>query len=132
VATGGSKPKKKPFMTVGVPGVKKPAQAPGTITNPTLARNPKETPLGAAPLGATLPGRPVSNVGSYLLKPTSDGYEILNETPDIIDKVHKDFLRKFQLPPALQPKYLRKPEVLDKNRANNISRGWRKPRSQQG
>jgi hypothetical protein len=36
------------------------------------------------------------------------------------------------LPPALQPKYLRKPQPLEGQRQKAISRGWRNPRSRQG
>lgn len=81
------------------------------------------------------PGRPVSNIGKYLIKPTAEldsGFEMVNFEPDMIKKVHQTYLKAGQLPPALQPKYLRKPEVLDSARAKNISKGWRKPRSQQG
>lgn len=81
------------------------------------------------------PGRPVSNIGKYLIKPTAEvdsGFEMINFEPDMIAKVHKTYLKAGQLPPALQPKYLRKPEVLDTGRAKAISKGWRKPRSRQG
>jgi hypothetical protein len=85
--------------------------------------------------GATPKGRPVSNLGDYILKPTASapsGTEMLNTEADIIGQVQNQYLKAFQLPPALQPKYLRKPEVLDNQRANAISKGWRKPRSRQG
>ena len=80
------------------------------------------------------PGRPAKNVGEYLIKPVAGektGFEVLNAEPNILERT-KEHLAKFELPPALQPKYLRKPEVLDKQRGLNISKGWRKPRSQQG
>jgi hypothetical protein len=82
--------------------------------------------------GAVPKGRPVSNIGQYLLKPTPEsptGVEMLNTEADLIGQVQKRYLTAFQLPPALQPKYLRKPEVLDTQRGRNISRGWRNPRS---
>ena len=50
----------------------------------------------------------------------------------MLKQVHEKYLKNGELPPSLQPKYLRKPEVLDANRAKNISKGWRKPRSRQG
>lgn len=81
------------------------------------------------------PGRPQSNIGKYLLKPTAEmdsGYEMINSDPDVLTRVHKQYLKAGQLPPALQPKYLRKPAVMDKQRGTAISKGWRKPRSQQG
>ena len=82
--------------------------------------------------GGGPPGRPPSNLGQYLIKPTNrsnTGYEMLNTEPDILGKVNEQYLRQGQLPLALQPKYLRKPEVLDAPRKRNISKGWRKPRS---
>jgi hypothetical protein len=89
-------------------------------------------------LGPPPPGRPVSNIGSYLLKPTAEvnsGFEMINADPNVLRQVHQKYLKAGQLPPALQPKYIRKPEVLEQGvtgRAKNISRGWRKPRSHQG
>ena len=83
-------------------------------------------------------GRPVSNIGRYLIKPTADdnsGWEMINSDPTILKQVHEKYLKAGQLPPALQPKYIRRPEVLEQGvtgRAKNISRGWRKPRSRQG
>jgi hypothetical protein len=75
-------------------------------------------------------GRPKSNLGQYLIKANPDsvsGFEMMNDVPDMVMRVQQH-LRAFELPPALQPKYLRKPAVMDTNRAKNISRGWRKPR----
>lgn len=102
-------------------------------------RRSRLLPVGAGSgrhtLGPAPPGRPISNIGRYLLKPTSEvdsGFEMINTDPNVLAQVHKRYLKAFELPPALQPKYLRKPEVLDKARANSISKGWRKPRSQQG
>jgi hypothetical protein len=86
-------------------------------------------------LGSAPPGRPTSNIGKYLLKPTAEintGWEMINADPNVLKMVHQKYLKGAMLPPALQPKYLRKPEVMDANRAKNISRGWRKPRSRQG
>ena len=77
-------------------------------------------------------GRPVSNLGDYIIKPTPDepeGAEILNNEPDLLAEVNKRYLKAFQLPPALQPSYLRRPEVQEKRRAQAISKGWRNPRS---
>jgi hypothetical protein len=82
--------------------------------------------------GAAAKGRPVSNIGQYLIKPTPSsptGSEMLNTEADVIGTVQQQYLKRFELPPALQPKYLRKPEVLDTGRAKAISRGWRHPRS---
>ena len=79
------------------------------------------------------PGRPESNVGRYLIKPTdkSDtGFEVLNADPTIIGQAHERYLKQYELPPALQPKYLRRPEVLDRSRRKEISKGWIKPRNQ--
>ena len=81
------------------------------------------------------PGRPVSRLGKYLLKPSSSlysGYEMLNTQPDVLKSVQEKFTKAKELPPALQPKYLRQPEVLDAGRRNAISRGWNRPNSFQG
>ena len=89
----------------------------------------------ASALGPPLPGRPVSNIGKYLIKPTAEvntGFEMINSDPNILKEVHQKYLKAFMLPPALQPKYLRKPEVMDHQRANAISRGWRDPRGRKG
>jgi hypothetical protein len=82
--------------------------------------------------GAVPKGRPVSNLGSYLLKPTPEapeGVEMLNTAADIVGQVQQRYLKAFQLPPALQPKYLRRPQVMETQRAKAISKGWRNPRS---
>ena len=86
-------------------------------------------------LDARGPGRPPTNIGSYLIKPTAEvdsGFEMINADPNILKQVHQKYLKAFMLPPALQPKYLRKPEVMEHGvlgRATNISRGWNAPRS---
>lgn len=77
-------------------------------------------------------GRPVRNTSRYVIRPTDrvpSGAEYLNVIPAAMKKVHEEYLAKHELPPALAPKYLRKPEVLDKQRANAISKGWRNPES---
>ena len=86
-------------------------------------------------LGPALPGRPTSNIGKYLIKPSAEidsGYEMINADPNILKMVHQKYLAAYQLPPALQPKYLRKPEVMDTGRAKAISRGWHDPRGRKG
>lgn len=105
----------------------------GAVVGTSPRKDPAQTALGAAPAG-----RPASNVGSYLIKPVADsltGFEMLNSTPDVLKSMHEKYLQAFQLPPALQPKYIRKPAVMEGGvlgRATNISRGWRKPRSRAG
>lgn len=87
---------------------------------------------GAVPGMQAAPGRPESNIGRYLIKPTdkSDtGYEMLNTTPQAVSQAEQQYLKQYQLPPALQPKYLRKPEVMERSRAKEISKGWIRPRS---
>jgi hypothetical protein len=92
----------------------------------------------SAALAPSPPGRPVSNVGKYLLKPTAEmdsGFEMINADVDVLTRVHKQYLKAGQLPPALQPKYLRKPEVMERGvggRATKISKGWRDPRGRKG
>lgn len=102
-----------------------------TATQPNAAPNrSKEIPLGRA-----APGRPTSNIGNYLIKPVDDqdtGFEMLNSEPKIITQINQQYMRKGQLPLALQPKYLRKPEVMEAQRAAAISKGFNKPRSHQG
>jgi hypothetical protein len=81
------------------------------------------------------PGRPATNVGQYLIKPTPEqhtGYEMLNTEPQVIGQVEEQFMKKWELPPALQPKYLRKPEIMENQRKKAISKGFVKPRSHQG
>lgn len=149
-----ARPKKKPFLTVGVPGarrtlgggttggasavfqpnllgtlgtkspVAKTQTVPGSAASPTESKSP-----GSAP-----PGRPPTNIGNYLIKPTdttTTGYEMLNEKPDLLDSVHKKFIEKFELPTHLRPTRFLSPE-LEHGRAMNISRGWRQPRSRHG
>jgi hypothetical protein len=144
------KPKKAvPYLTVGFGTKPKLLKQPPGMTEPPKQVSAKSKPAGVTspmvqvpaptttqlPVGEAPPGRPPSNLGNYLIKPTNrsnTGYEMLNTTPDALDAVNQQYLRKGQLPQALQPKYLRKPEVLDTARRKNISKGWRKPRSRQG
>lgn len=80
------------------------------------------------------PGRPAVNTRKFMVKPVAGertGFEVLNDAPSVLDQA-REKMATYDLPPALQPKYLRRPEVMDKQRGLNISRGWRKPRSQQG
>lgn len=102
--------KPKGMLQIGLPSSKKLLQKPG-------------------------PGRPQTLIGKYLVRPTAEdnsGWEMLRDDPSLLDQVHSKYLEKHELPPALQPKYLRRPEVLDKGRGKNISKGHNKPRSRQG
>jgi hypothetical protein len=103
------------------------------------------TPLGVTtnklPLGSAGPGRPPTNLGNYLIRPTAEsdtGYEMLNDQPKLLDEVEKKFLKIKQLPPGLaptklvNPQYTKRPQALEAGRKRAISRGFRKPRSQQG
>jgi hypothetical protein len=103
------------------------------------AGNPRPPGVAAAPAASVrpggAPGRPVSNIGKYLIKPTAEmdtGFELINADPNVLKEVHQKYLKAGQLPPSLQPKFLRKPEVMEAGRSKAISRGWRKPRSRQG
>ena len=83
------------------------------------------------------PGRPKSNVGQYLIKPvgpdrSKTGFEMLEKTPQAIKAAKENYLSKHELPPALQPQYIREPEIQARQRAKSISKGWVKPRSRQG
>lgn len=83
------------------------------------------------------PGRPKSNVGKYLIKPVGPnrshtGFEMLEKTPEAIKQAKEHYIDKHELPPALQPQYIREPEIQARQRAKSISKGWVKPRSRQG
>lgn len=96
------------------------------------AAGSRGTRSAASALGPATAGRPVSNIGKYLIKPTAEldsGYEMINTDPNVLKEVHRKFLSAATLPPALQPF---RPDVLEASRAKQISRGWRKPRSWQG
>lgn len=85
---------------------------------------------------AAVPGRPKSNVGKYLVKPigptrSKTGYEMLENTPAAVTAAKEHYLEKWELPPALQPLYIREPEIKRQARAKAISKGWVKPRSTQ-
>jgi len=91
--------------------------------------------LGKVPAFKPAAGRPASNIGQYLIKPTPEsktGYEMLNTTPQVLDQAKEKYMEKWELPPALQPKYLRKPEVMETQRKKHISKGFVKPRSRMG
>jgi hypothetical protein len=131
-----TKPKKKPFLTVGVPGGRGGSLGSGVaqpnLLTPMKARKTMTTPKEATtPTGAAPVGRPQSNIGKYLIKPTPTsitGYEMLNETPDVLDKVHQQFMQKFELPTHLRPTRYLSPE-LEHGRGLAISKGFRAPRS---
>lgn len=123
-----------------MPATKKPhLLKPMTTAKPLGAQArtlPKALPVGQAPAG-----RPVSNIGRYLIKPTPNtdtGFEMLNSKPDLLKEVERKFLKLGQLPPHLQPKglvnprYTDRPDVLEAGRRKGISRGFNKPRSRQG
>ena len=112
--------KKKPLLTVGVG------------PRPAAPSGPGPTPIGLPTPG---PGRPKSNIGQYLIKPTAEvdsGFEMINTEPNVLKAVHQQYLKSGELPPALQPKYLRRPEAMDTGRRKAISKGFNKPRSRQG
>jgi hypothetical protein len=89
-------------------------------------------------------GRPKSNLGNYLIRPTPDsdtGFEMLNDKPEMLKQVQSKFLKLKQLPYGLRPtglvapqtpKYTDRPDVLETNRAKGISRGFRDPRGRKG
>lgn len=141
-----AKPKKKPFMTIGVPGGRRTLGGGTTggksaVFQPNLpglmsqarapavqARTPTER---AVPQDSAAVGRPPSNIGKYLVKPTDttiSGYEMLNDSPDLLDSVHKKFMEKYELPTHLRPTRFLSPE-LEHGRGVAISKGFRAPRS---
>jgi hypothetical protein len=112
----------------------KPTEGLPTATPLKPPTQPSAT-LGNVPSFKAAPGRPAWNVGQYLIKPTPEtktGFEMINDEPAVIGSVEDKFMKKWELPPPLQPKYLRKPEIMDQARAKNISKGFVKPRSRQG
>jgi len=85
---------------------------------------------------AAAPGRPKSNIGNYLIKPvgpnrSKTGFEMLEKTPQAITQAKEMYLKAGELPPTLQPQYIREPEIQARQRAKQISKGWVKPRSVQ-
>jgi hypothetical protein len=142
-----AKAKKKPFMTIGVPGARRTLGGGTTgggspVFQPNLLGQMKAKTIAGPMKGVTTPptmpqqgaapvGRPQSNIGKYLVKPTDTtitGYEMLNEAPDLLESVHKKFMEKFELPTHLRPTRFLSPE-LEHSRSLAISKGWRAPRS---
>jgi len=146
VASKEAKPKKKPFLDVGAPGPGSPRLASGMWPEKQAKAQKARNPLqggtaGAAAVSPSGPqlepnpvGRPPTNIGKYLIKPSPNalsGFEMLNETPDVIGQVNKNYLKAQELPPHLQPVRFHSP-IVEHNRALSISRGWRKPRGRAG
>lgn len=140
-----AKVKKKPFLTVGIPGGRRTLgggatggksavfqpNLPGLMAGRTPTVKTQTTPTEQAAPGPPSPGRPPSNIGKYLIKPTDTtmtGFEMLNDTPDLLDSVHKKFMQKFELPTHLRPTRFLSPE-LEHGRGVSISKGFRAPRS---
>jgi len=139
-----TKVKKKPFLTIGVPGGRRTLGGGTTggksaVFQPNLpglmstARAPAVTAPTerAVPLDSAPTGRPPSNLGKYLVKPTDttlQGYEMLNQEPDLLESVNKKFMEKYELPTHLRPTRFLSPE-LEHGRGLAISRGFRAPRS---
>lgn len=79
-------------------------------------------------------GRPKKNIKPFILKPTDrvpSGMEYLNTMPAVLRTVHEQYIKKHMMPPALQPSYLRRPEIMETRRSKAISKGWKAPRSHQ-
>jgi hypothetical protein len=75
-------------------------------------------------------GRPTKNLGKFILKPTDSvpsGAMYLNAMPSALKAVHEQYTGKFELPPALQPTYLRRPAVLQGKTNKAISKGFNNP-----
>jgi hypothetical protein len=140
-----AKPKKKPFLTIGVPGGRRTLgggttggksavfqpNLPGLMGGAQAPVRSMVAPPPSTPPTNKSPGRPPSNLGKYLIKPTdttTTGFEMLNEQPDLLDAVHSKFLEKFELPTHLRPTRFLSPE-LEHGRGVGISKGFRAPRS---
>lgn len=133
-------PKKPGALTVPKIGALA-LSGPGGQKIPTPRTNALKTSTTNAPAG-----RPPSNLGNYLIKPTPDsdtGFEMLNDKPQLLKDVHQKFLKLKQLPYGLRPtglqkptdaapKYTDRPDVLETNRGKGISRGFRDPRGRKG
>jgi hypothetical protein len=92
-------------------------------------------PLTPKVIAPAMPGRPKVNVKPFIIKPTDrvpGGFEYLNTVPKHLADVHTKYLKKYQLPPTLQPRYISMPAVLENKRRVNISKGFKKPRSHNG
>jgi hypothetical protein len=101
-------------------------------TKNPVGKTPTTTQV--VPGGNAPPGRPPSNLGKYLVKPTDTsitGYEMLNDDPTVLDQVHEKFTKQFELPTHLRPTRFLAP-TLEHGRSLNISRGFRNPRSRHG
>ena len=146
MASKEAKPKKKPFLDVGVPGQGSPRLASGMWPEKQAKAQKARNPLqgGAAGAAAVSPGgpqlepapvgRPPTNLGKYLTRPTDNaesGWEMLNTDPEVVKQVNEKYLKAGELPPHLQPVRFHSP-IVEHNRAMAISRGWRKPRSRSG
>lgn len=141
-----AKVKKKPFLTIGIPGGRRTLgggatggksavfqpNLPGVMAGRTPTVKTLTTPTErAVPVGNVTTGRPPSNIGKYLVKPTDTtvtGFEMLNDNPDLLDSVHKKFIEKYELPTHLRPTRFLSPE-LEHGRGVAISKGFRAPRS---
>lgn len=111
----------------------KPMKPTEGLPSASLLKPPKQpsTTPGSVPGFKAAPGRPMWNVGQYLIKPTPEtktGFEMINDEPEILQQTEEQFMKKWELPPPLQPKYLRKPEIMEKQRTKAISKGFVKPR----
>lgn len=118
---------------------------PGALTLSGPGGQPVPKPrTSTLPVGNAPAGRPPSNLGNYLIRPTPDsdtGFEMLNDKPDLLKQVQSKFLKLKQLPYGLRPtglaapeapKYTDRPDVLETNRGKGISRGFRDPRGRKG
>jgi hypothetical protein len=139
----GSKPQRL-RLPPGVTEAPKPITAKTKPVGVTAPSRPAGVTTSKLPVGAAPAGRPPSNLGRYLIRPTptSDtGFEMLNDQPDAIAEVERKFLDLKMLPTKLRPtrlahpdhsSYTKRPAVLEANRAKAISRGWRDPRGRKG
>ncbi len=139
-----AKVKKKPFLTVGVPGARRtlgggtsgggsPIMQPNIGSPKPVVRpvTPTQGPSPRVPGDGARLGRPPTNLGKYLIKPTDtsiEGYEMLNSDPTVIDQVNQKFMKRFELPTNLRPTRFLAP-TLEHGRALSISKGFRAPRS---
>ena len=59
----------------------------------------------------------------------ASGWTFLNDTPAPIQAAMDKYISKGQLPPGLAPKHVTgvKPQITEKHRAAQISKGWKNP-----
>jgi len=83
--------------------------------------------------GPGVAGRP-KTIPKFALLPIEgdQGWKFNDPDPAVMQRVHKQYLKKGEFPPGLQPTRLgktpHKAPALQANKNRAISRGWKKPK----